>query len=180
VTSGSEGRFVSISIIHSQLMKAKTVINLLNGEPILSAQTASQYLARYWFAVCVCKIGSPVRRFIINRVPPAGGTADLRCQSMRLRLMSARSLTRRKPRGRSGLHSTPGLATTVLTRRLAPSVVRGLARTVPGAVPRRCTPGFHRSPPQVRAISPVIYPFPTLRRSFLRSPSPPSLRHSGL
>jgi hypothetical protein len=63
-----------------------------------------------------------------------------------LRLMGALSLTRRKPRGRSGLHSTPGLASTVLTRRLAPSVVRGLARTVPGAVPRRCTPGFHRSP----------------------------------
>jgi hypothetical protein len=44
--------------------------------------------------------------------------------------MGALSLTRRKPCGRSGLHSTPGLASTVLTRRLAPSVVRGLARTV--------------------------------------------------
>jgi hypothetical protein len=31
----------------------------------------------------------------------------------------ALSLTRRKPRGRSGLHSTPGLVSTVLTRRLA-------------------------------------------------------------
>jgi hypothetical protein len=35
--------------------------------------------------------------------------------------MGALSLTRRKPRGRSGLHSTPGLASTVLTRRLAPA-----------------------------------------------------------
>jgi hypothetical protein len=67
------------------------------------------------------------------------------------RLMGALLLTRRKPRGRSGLHSTPGLAGTVLTRRLAPSVVRGLARTVPGAVPRRCKPGFHRSPPRGRS-----------------------------
>jgi hypothetical protein len=36
------------------------------------------------------------------------------------------------------------------------------ARTVPGVVPRRCTPGFHRSPPRVGAISPAIYPCPTL------------------
>jgi hypothetical protein len=57
-----------------------------------------------------------------------------------------------------GLHSTPGLASTVLTRRLAPSVVKGLARTVPGAVPRRCTPEFHRFPSR----SPAIYPCPTL------------------
>ena len=38
----------------------------------------------------------------------------------------------------------------------------GPCRTVPGAVPRRCTPGFHRSPPWVGAISPAIYPCPTL------------------
>jgi hypothetical protein len=41
------------------------MINLLTGEPILPAQTANQYLARCWFAVCAGKIGSPVRRFII-------------------------------------------------------------------------------------------------------------------
>jgi hypothetical protein len=90
------------------------------------------------------------------------GRLHLRCRSTRLWLMGALSLTRRKPRGRSGLHSTPSLASTVLTRRLAPSVVRGLARTVPGTVPRRCTLGFHRSPPRVGAISPAIYPCPTL------------------
>jgi len=80
-------------------------------------------------------------------VPPAGGDnctfigADLRVCG----LLCALSLTRRKPRGRSGLHFTPGLASTVLTRRLAPAW--GIfARTVPGVVPRRCTPGFHRSP----------------------------------
>jgi hypothetical protein len=52
-------------------------MNLLIGEQILPVQTANQYLARYWFAVCtgkigarywfaVCtgKIGSPIRRFI--------------------------------------------------------------------------------------------------------------------
>jgi hypothetical protein len=47
----------------------------MTGEPILPARTANQYLAIYWFAVRAGKIGSPVRRFIINRVPPAGGTA---------------------------------------------------------------------------------------------------------
>jgi hypothetical protein len=70
----------------------------MTGEPILPARTANQYLARYWFTVRYCfavragkigppvmvrywfavragKIGSPVMRFIINRVPPAGGTA---------------------------------------------------------------------------------------------------------
>jgi hypothetical protein len=51
------------------------------------------------------------------------GRLHLRCRSTRLRLMGALSLTPPKPRGRSGLHSTPGLA------RL---------------VPRRCTPSFHR------------------------------------
>jgi hypothetical protein len=78
--------------------------------------------------------------------PPRVGRLHLhRCRPTRLRLMGALSLTRRKPRGRSGLHSTPGLASTVLTRRLAPAW--GIfARTVPGVVPRRCTPGFHRSP----------------------------------
>jgi hypothetical protein len=34
----------------------------------------SIYLARYWFTVYAGKIGSPVRGFIINRVPHAGGT----------------------------------------------------------------------------------------------------------
>jgi hypothetical protein len=78
--------------------------------------------------------------------PPRVGRLHLhRCRPTRLRLMGALSLTRRKPRGRSGLHSTPGLASTVLTRRLAPAW--GIfARTVPGVVPRCCTPGFHRSP----------------------------------
>jgi hypothetical protein len=47
------------------------------------------------------------------------GRLHLRCRSTRLRLMGALSLTRRKPRGRSALHSTPGLASTVLTRRLS-------------------------------------------------------------
>jgi hypothetical protein len=40
------------------------MINLLTGEPILPAQTANQYLARYRFAGFAGKIGSPVRRFI--------------------------------------------------------------------------------------------------------------------
>jgi hypothetical protein len=43
--------------------------NRLTGEPILSA---NQYLARYWFAVRFGKIGSPVRRCIINRGPDIG------------------------------------------------------------------------------------------------------------
>jgi hypothetical protein len=47
----------------------------MTGEPILPARTADKYLARYWSAVGAGKIGSPVKRFIINRVPPAGGTA---------------------------------------------------------------------------------------------------------
>jgi hypothetical protein len=47
----------------------------MTGEPILPARTANQDLARYWFAVRADKIGSPVMRFIINRVPRAGGTA---------------------------------------------------------------------------------------------------------
>jgi hypothetical protein len=60
------------------------VINRMTGEPILLARTADQYLARYWSAVRAGKIGSPVMRFIINPVPPAGGRdsctfgADLR------------------------------------------------------------------------------------------------------
>jgi hypothetical protein len=58
---------------------------------------------------------------VINRM--TGEPIFPACRSTRLRLMGALSLTRRKPRGRSGLHSTPGLA------RL---------------VPRRCTPSFHR------------------------------------
>jgi hypothetical protein len=47
------------------------MIILLTGEPILPAQTANQNLARYWFAVAVCvgKIGSPVRRFIEEDEP---------------------------------------------------------------------------------------------------------------
>jgi hypothetical protein len=106
----------------------------MTDEPILPARTANQYLARFWSAVRAGKIGSPVMRFIINRVPPAGGTA---APSVPICASAAYgcSLTRRKPRGRSGLHSTPCLASTVLTRRLAPSVVRGLARTVPGGPP---------------------------------------------
>jgi hypothetical protein len=63
------------------------------------------------------------------------GRQHLRCQSTRLRFVGALSLTRRKPRGRSGLHSTPGLASTVLMRRLAPSVVRGLAARSRGRSP---------------------------------------------
>ena len=59
-----------------------------------------------------------------------------------LRLMGALSLTRRKPRRRSGLHSTPGLASTV--------------HTVPGVLPRRCTPGFHRS--LIATVYPEVYP----------------------
>jgi hypothetical protein len=45
------------------------MINLLTGEPLLPAQTANQYLATYWSAVRAGKIGSPVMRFIINRIP---------------------------------------------------------------------------------------------------------------
>jgi hypothetical protein len=78
---------------------------------------------------------------------------------MRLRLMGALSLTRRKPRGRSGLHSTPFIASTVLTLRLAPAW--GLARTVPGVVP----PVLHARFPLVPTSgvrSQVIYPCPTL------------------
>jgi hypothetical protein len=80
-----------------------------------------------------------------------------RCRPTRLRLMGALSLTRRKPRGRSGLHSTPGLASTVLTRRLAPAW--GIfARTVPGVVP----PALHARFPSVPTSgvrSPVIHQF---------------------
>jgi hypothetical protein len=88
--------------------------------------------------------------------PPRVGRLHLHwCRPTRLRLMGALSLTRRKPRGRSGLHSTPGLASTVLTRRLAPAW--GIfARRVPGVVPRRCTPGFP-SVPTSGVRSPVIH-----------------------
>jgi hypothetical protein len=44
------------------------MINRMTGEPILPAQIYSN-LARYWFAVCAGKIGSPVMRLIINRIP---------------------------------------------------------------------------------------------------------------
>jgi hypothetical protein len=69
-----------------------------------------------------------------GRATPGYQSARFWCRPTRLRLMGALSLTHRKPRGRSGLHSTPGLA------RL---------------VPRRCTPGFHRD-------HRWIYPLPTL------------------
>jgi hypothetical protein len=38
----------------------------MTGEPILSALTADQHLARYWSVVSADKIGSPVMRFIIR------------------------------------------------------------------------------------------------------------------
>jgi hypothetical protein len=50
-------------------------MNFLTGELFLPSRTANQYLARYWFAVRDGKNSSPVKKFIINRVPPAGGTA---------------------------------------------------------------------------------------------------------
>ncbi len=96
----------------------------------------------------------------MNRVcPPRGWDgctfigADLRVCGLWVR---SRSLAANHAGG--GLHSTPGLASTVLTRRLAPAW--GLAARSRGS-PRRCTPGFYRSP-LVGAISPAIYPFPTL------------------
>jgi hypothetical protein len=64
----------------------------MTGEPILPARTADQYLARYWSTGANRgpisgqfyrreprtniwpDIGSPVMRFILNRIPPAGGT----------------------------------------------------------------------------------------------------------
>ena len=67
--------------------------------------------ARFWSVVHQSEIyhkSSPLRGW--NGCTFVG--ADLR----RLRLMGALSLTRRTPRGRSGLHSTPGSASTVRTR----------------------------------------------------------------
>jgi hypothetical protein len=101
-------------------------------------------------------------RFIINRVPPTGGTA---APSVPIYASAAYGCAlAHSPQTTREVRATfySGLASTVLTRRLAPLVVRGLARTVPGTVPRRCTLGFHRSPPRVGAISPAIYPCPTL------------------
>ena len=104
------------------------LINCQTGEPILPTRTirANQYLI-FWFA-CAGKIGSRLGFIII-----AGGTAAparprlctcaVGCRLTRLRLMGALSLTRRKPRGRSGQHSTAGLeASMILTRLLCTCV----------------------------------------------------------
>ena len=103
--------------------------------------TANQYLARYWFAVATVKI---VHRSEIHHKssPPRGWDgctfvgADLRVYDLWVR---SRSLA--ATRGRSGLHSTPGLASTV--------------RTVPGNTPGSHGPG---NPPGFT----MIHPFPTL------------------
>jgi sugar lactone lactonase YvrE len=65
----------------------------MTGEPILLAQTANQYLARYWFAVRAGEIGSPVIRFIKKSSPPRGWDgctfgADLRVCSLWVRSRS--------------------------------------------------------------------------------------------
>ena len=104
------------------------LINCQTGEPILPTRTirANQYL--------IFGSRAPVKlvhgwRFIII----AGGTAAparprlctyaVGCRLTRLRLMGALSLTRRKPRGRSGQHSTAGLeASMILTRLLCTCV----------------------------------------------------------
>jgi hypothetical protein len=118
-------------------------------------------VARYWFAVCAGKIGSPVRRFIINRVPPAGGTA---APSVPIYESAACGCAlAHSPQTTREVRATFYSRLSQYGPHAAPCTFgRGLARTVPGADPRRCTPGFHRSTPRVGAISPVIYPFPTL------------------
>ncbi len=45
------------------------MMNFLTCELFLPSRTANQYLARYWFAVRDGKNSSPVKKFIINRVP---------------------------------------------------------------------------------------------------------------
>ncbi len=65
--------FLSLLLVCLFYAEGPSLINRKTGEPILPALTANQYLARYWFAVRAGKMGSPVWRFIINRVPPARG-----------------------------------------------------------------------------------------------------------
>ena len=122
-------------------MRGTHVIAFLTGELFLPSRTANQYLARYWFAVATVKI---VHRSEIHHKssPPRGWDgctfvgADLRVCDLWVR---SRSLA--ATRGRSGLHSTPGLASTV--------------RTVPGNTPGSHGPG---NPPGFT----MIHPFPTL------------------
>jgi len=86
------------------------------------------------------------------------GRLHLRCRPTSLRLKGALSLTCRKPRGRSVLLSTPGLTSTVLTRRLCTCV--GPCQYGPGG-----PPALHARFPSVPTSgvrSPVIYRFPTL------------------
>jgi hypothetical protein len=109
------------------LLKGAYNDEFLTGELFLPSRTANQYLARYWFAVATVKI---VHRSEIHHKSssPRGWDgctfvgADLRVCDLWVR---SRSLA--ATRGRSGLHSTPGLASTV--------------RTVPGNTPGSHGPG---------------------------------------
>ena len=97
------------------LLKGAYNDEFLTGELFLPSRTANQYLARYWFAVATVKI---VHRSEIHHKSssPRGWDgctfvgADLRVCDLWVR---SRSLA--ATRGRSGLHSTPGLASTVRT-----------------------------------------------------------------
>jgi hypothetical protein len=53
-------RLLSLSDLDSYRTTPAADDKSLTGEPIFPGQTANQYLARYWFAVCAGKIGSPV------------------------------------------------------------------------------------------------------------------------
>ena len=108
---------------------------------------------------------------IINRVPPAGGTAApaqclctcaVGCQLVCLWLMGALSLTHSKPRERSGLHATPGLASKVLTMSLCTCM--GPCLYGPGGGHLALHAQFPSVPTSgVRSL--VIYPFPTCANS---------------
>jgi hypothetical protein len=99
---------------------------LAAGEPILPARTANHYLA--------CKIGSPVMRFIINRVPRAGGTAA---------------------------PSVPIYASAAYGCALAhsPQTTREVRATFYSRLSQTGAPALHA---QFPSRSPVDYPFPTL------------------
>jgi hypothetical protein len=57
-----------------RLVWTRLMINHMTGEPILTARTADQYLARYWTAVRSGKIGSGNAIYINpDRTEPLSG-----------------------------------------------------------------------------------------------------------
>jgi hypothetical protein len=87
----------------------------------------------------------PVMRFIINRVPRAGGT-DAPSVPIYASAVYGCALAH-SPQTTREVRATFYSRVSQYGPHAAPCTCVGpFARTVPGAVPRRCMPGFHRSP----------------------------------